>query len=84
MHTPRLLTRASVALVTLALAVGTAAAIPSPVSAETPGNIALATGEHAPDVAVSYVPPWNSAAALNDGASAPTDNLNAKIGRAHV
>lgn len=80
MHTPRLLSRASVALVTLALAVGTSAAIPSPVAAETPGNIAVASGEHAPDVAVSYVPPWNSAAALNDGASAPTDYLSAMWG----
>lgn len=80
MHTPRLMTRASVALVALALTVGTAAASPSPVAAETPGNIAVATGEHAPDVAVSYVPPWNSAAALNDGASSPTDNLNAMWG----
>ncbi|WP_314451866.1 Ig-like domain-containing protein [uncultured Microbacterium sp.] len=80
MHAPRLVSRASVALVTLALALGTSAAIPSPVAAETPGNIAVASGEHAPDVAVSYVPPWNSAAALNDGASRPTDSLNAMWG----
>ncbi|KQR26328.1 Ig-like domain-containing protein [Microbacterium sp. Leaf151] len=80
MHAPRFVSRAFVALVTLALALGTSAAIPSPVAAETPGNIAVASGEHAPDVAVSYVPPWNSAAALNDGASRPTDSLNAMWG----
>jgi hypothetical protein len=80
MNTPRFVSRAAVALVTLAFAVGTSAAIPSPVAAETPGNIAVASGEHAPDVAVSYVPPWNSAAALNDGASVPTDSLNAMWG----
>lgn len=80
MHTPRLLSRASVALAALAFVVGASAAAPSPVAAETPGNIAVATGEHAPEVAVSYVPPWNSAAALNDGASSPTDNLSAMWG----
>lgn len=83
MHTPRSLPRASVALATLAalaLVVGASVAAPSPVAAETPGNVAVATGEHAPDVAVSYVPPWNSAAALNDGASRPTDNLSAMWG----
>lgn len=80
MHTPRFLSRATVALAALALVVGASAAAPSPVAAETPGNVAVVTGEHAPDVAVSYVPPWNSAAALNDGASSPTDNLSAMWG----
>jgi hypothetical protein len=80
MHTPRFLSRASLALAALTVVVGAFAAAPSPVAAETPGNIAAANGEHAPDVAVSYVPPWNSAAALNDGASSPTDNLSAMWG----
>ncbi|MFD5213774.1 Ig-like domain-containing protein [Microbacterium sp. NPDC058345] len=39
-------------------------------------NVALATTENAPDVEVSYVPGWNSAAALNDGDNAATDNLS--------
>uniref|UniRef100_UPI0019553FB9 hypothetical protein n=1 Tax=Microbacterium sp. B24 TaxID=95616 RepID=UPI0019553FB9 len=39
-----------------------------------------AASEHAPEVTVSYVPPWNSAAALNDGRTGPTDDLAAMWG----
>jgi hypothetical protein len=80
MRTPLLLSRASVGMAAVALVVAASSIAPSPVAAETPENIALATGAHAPDVAVSYVPAWNSAAALNDGAFAPTDDLGAMWG----
>ncbi len=81
MRTPLLLSRASVGMAAVALVVAASSIAPSPVAAETPENIALATGAHAPDVAVSYVPAWNSAAALNDGAFAPTDDLGAMWAR---
>lgn len=73
--------RALAVLAAVVLAGAGVLALSAPaVTAETPGNIALASGEHAPDVSVSYVPPWNSAAALNDGRSAPTDDLGAMWG----
>ncbi|MDF2664416.1 MAG: Ig domain protein [Microbacterium sp.] len=61
-------------------AIGVGALSTSAATAETPANIALASGEHAPEVSVSYVPSWNSAAALNDGRSAPTDDLGSMWG----
>lgn len=80
MSHPLSIFRVSAGIVALVLAFSASTIAPSPVAAETPGNIAVATGAHAPDVAVSYVPPWNSASALNDGASAPTDDLRAMWG----
>ena len=73
--------RALAALTAVALAGMGALALSTPAAtAETPSNIAVATGEYAPDVSVSFVPPWNSAAALNDGRNAPTDDLGAMWG----
>lgn len=64
---------------TLAL-VGAAAVAAPATAAEDPFNVALAAGENPPTVEVSYVPGWNSAAALNNGASAPTNTLSAMWG----
>ncbi|WP_171013223.1 Ig-like domain-containing protein [Microbacterium sp. 2FI] len=49
-------------------------------AADEPFNVALASGENAPTTEVSYVPSWNSSAALNNGASAPTNTLSAMWG----
>ncbi len=65
--------------VTLALVGAAATALPA-TAAEEPFNVALAAGENPPAVEVSYVPGWNSAAALNNGASAPTNTLSAMWG----
>ena len=58
--------------VTVAFAGSAAIALPA-AAADDPVNLALASGEQAPAVAVSYVTGWNSDAALNDGASAATN-----------
>lgn len=63
---------AAAVAVTLALA-GAAVAAPPATAAEEPFNVALASGENAPAVEVSYVTGWNSAAALNNGNVAPTN-----------
>ncbi|WP_105567018.1 Ig-like domain-containing protein [Microbacterium halophytorum] len=41
---------------------------------DSPVNVALASGENAPSVDVSYVTSWNSARALNNGITGPTDD----------
>lgn len=65
--------------VTLALVAAGATAIPA-TAADEPFNVALASGENAPAVSVSYVPGWNSAAALNNGVVGPTNTLSAMWG----
>ncbi|MDY0908609.1 OmpL47-type beta-barrel domain-containing protein [Microbacterium sp. CFBP9034] len=65
--------------VSLALVGAGAMAMPA-TAADEPINVALAAGENAPTVEVSYVPGWNSSAALNNGASAPTNTLSAMWG----
>lgn len=65
--------------VTLALVGAGAVALPA-TAADEPFNVALASGDNAPTVEVSYVPGWNSAAALNNGASAATNTLSAMWG----
>ncbi len=62
-----------------ALIVGGAIALPA-TAADEPFNVALASGDNAPTVEVSYVPGWNSAAALNNGAVGPTNTLSAMWG----
>ncbi|WP_164861707.1 OmpL47-type beta-barrel domain-containing protein [Microbacterium sp. CPCC 204701] len=62
------------AAVAVTLALSGAAAVSAPATAaEEPFNVALASGENAPAVEVSYVTGWNSAAALNNGNVAPTN-----------
>lgn len=62
------------AAVAVTLALATAAAVSAPATAaEEPFNVALASGENAPAVEVSYVTGWNSAAALNNGNVGPTN-----------
>lgn len=62
------------AAVAVTLAVAAAAAVSAPATAaEEPFNVALASGENAPAVEVSYVTGWNSAAALNNGNVGPTN-----------
>lgn len=62
------------AAVAVAVALVAAAASAAPATAvEEPFNVALASGENAPAVEVSYVTGWNSAAALNNGNVAPTN-----------
>lgn len=62
------------AAVAVTLAVAAAAAVSAPATAaEEPINVALASGENAPAVEVSYVTGWNSAAALNNGNVGPTN-----------
>lgn len=86
MKNPRRIGRLLPAATALALVLGVLAlAAPTPVATaadepSTLSNIALAASEHAPEVTVSYVPPWNSAAALNDGRTGPTDDLAAMWG----
>ncbi|MCW3493419.1 OmpL47-type beta-barrel domain-containing protein [Microbacterium sp. SSM24] len=63
----------------VALIAAGAVAIPA-TAADEPINVALASGDNAPTVEVSYVPSWNSAAALNNGAAAPTNTLSAMWG----
>ena len=63
---------AAAVAVTLALAAAAAVSTPA-TAAEEPFNVALASGENAPAVEVSYVTGWNSAAALNNGNVAPTN-----------
>ncbi|MCC2031472.1 OmpL47-type beta-barrel domain-containing protein [Microbacterium allomyrinae] len=85
MHTPRSgsagAKRRIAALVAVALAIAGAAATAMPASAaDEPFNVALASGENAPTVEVSYVPSWNSSAALNNGAAGATNTLSAMWG----
>lgn len=63
---------AAAVAVTLALAAAAAVSAPA-TAAEEPFNVALASGENAPAVEVSYVTGWNSAAALNNGNVGPTN-----------
>ncbi len=63
----------------LALAVTGAIALPAG-AVDEPVNVALASGENAPTTEVSYVPAWNSAAALNNGVVGPTNTLSAMWG----
>lgn len=63
---------AAAVAVTLALAAAAAVSAPA-TAAEEPFNVALASGENAPAVEVSYVTGWNSAAALNNGNLGPTN-----------
>src|SRR6478735_2134277 len=63
----------------VALIAAGAVAIPA-TAADEPINVALASGDNAPTVEVSYVPSWNSAAALNNGAASPTNTLSAMWG----
>lgn len=63
---------AAAVAVTLALAAAAAVSAPA-TAAEEPINVALASGENAPAVEVSYVTGWNSAAALNNGNVGPTN-----------
>jgi hypothetical protein len=84
MHTPRSgsagLRKAAIALVAaVALIAGGAVALPAG-AADEPINLALASGENAPVTEVSYVPSWNSAAALNNGVVGPTNTLSAMWG----
>ena len=65
--------------VTLALAGVAATALPA-TAADEPINVALASGENAPTIEVSYVPGWNSSAALNNGVVGPTNTLSAMWG----
>lgn len=65
--------------VTLALAGVAATALPA-TAADEPINVALASGENAPAIEVSYVPGWNSSAALNNGVVGPTNTLSAMWG----
>ena len=84
MHTVRSgrsgLRRAAIALIAAAaLVAGGAAALPASAADELL-NLALASGENAPVTEVSYVPSWNSAAALNNGVVGPTNTLSAMWG----
>ena len=63
---------ATAVAVTMALVAAAASAAPA-TAAEEPFNVALASGENAPAVEVSYVTGWNSAVALNNGNVAPTN-----------
>ncbi|MBS1906455.1 MAG: Ig-like domain-containing protein [Actinobacteria bacterium] len=56
----------------LALLAAGATALPA-AAADERINVALASGENAPTTEVSYVTGWNSAAALNNGATAATN-----------
>lgn len=58
---------------------GAAVSIPA-TAADEPFNVALASGENPPTTEVSYVPGWNSAAALNNGVVGPTNTLSAMWG----
>lgn len=72
----RALTRRLGPWLAAALAAGVLAGAPSAASAvDDPIDVALASGENAPAIEVSYVTGWNSAAALNDGDAAATDDL---------
>lgn len=71
---------AAVAVAVILVLTGAATVASTAVAADEPVNVALASGENAPAVEVSYVPGWNSAAALNNGASAPTNTLSAMWG----
>lgn len=64
----------------VALVVGGVAVTMPATAAEEPFNVALASGENAPTTEVSYVPGWNSAAALNNGVVGPTNTLSAMWG----
>ncbi|WP_169581970.1 MULTISPECIES: Ig-like domain-containing protein [Microbacterium] len=64
----------------LALVAGGAAVSIPATAADEPFNVALASGENAPVTEVSYVPGWNSAAALNNGVVGPTNTLSAMWG----
>jgi len=73
--------KAAIALVAaVALMAGGAVAAMPAGAADEPINLALASGENAPATEVSYVPSWNSAAALNNGAVGPTNTLSAMWG----
>lgn len=58
----------------LAVMAGLGAAASPAVAADDPINVALASGENAPAVDVSYVTGWNSAVALNNGRSTATND----------
>ena len=75
---PRMLAIAIAAAIAL-VAGGAAIAVPA-TAADEPFNVALASGDNAPAVEVSYVPGWNSAAALNNGVVGPTNTLSAMWG----
>lgn len=70
---------ATVAMMLVLAGAGAAAVAPA-TAADEPINVALASGENAPTVEVSYVPSWNSAAALNNGVVGPTNTLSAMWG----
>ncbi|QIG39627.1 hypothetical protein G5T42_09120 [Microbacterium sp. 4R-513] len=63
---------AAVAMMLVLASAGAAAVAPA-MAADEPINVALASGENAPAVEVSYVTGWNSAAALNNGNIGPTN-----------
>jgi hypothetical protein len=63
----------------VALVAAGAVAMPA-TAADEPFNVSLASGDNAPTVEVSYVPGWNSAAALNNGVVGPTNTLSAMWG----
>ena len=69
----------AVAAAVALIAGGAAIAFPA-TAADEPFNVALASGDNAPTVEVSYVPGWNSAAALNNGVVGPTNTLSAMWG----
>ena len=73
--------KAAIALVAAValMAGGAMVALPAD-AADEPINLALASGENAPVTEVSYVPSWNSAAALNNGVVGPTNTLSAMWG----
>ena len=64
---------------TVALVIAGAVSMPAS-AADEPINVALASGENPPETTVSYVPGWNSAAALNNGVVGPTNTLSAMWG----
>lgn len=67
-------TRTAGLLVALMAAMAFAGAAVPAAGAEEPSNVAAATRENAPVVEVGYVTGWNSAAALNNGRTAATDD----------
>lgn len=73
--------KAALALVAAVALIAGGAAVAMPAgAADEPINLALASGENAPVTEVSYVPSWNSAAALNNGVVGPTNTLSAMWG----
>jgi len=75
MRSSELLARPGRAIAAAAVIAVAAAGIAAPaVAADEPLNVALASGDNAPTLEVSYVTGWNSAAALNNGETGPTDD----------